>query len=122
MMGHGSRIQSINAITLMVFDMNRSLHFYTSLGFEVSYGGPEAPFSSLRVGNQFLNLMLDSQSIDRCTWGRIIFHVEDVDATYRIAIDSGHSPENVPRDADWGERFFHLDDPDGHKLSFARPL
>jgi uncharacterized glyoxalase superfamily protein PhnB len=28
----------------------------------------------------------------------------------------------VPRDAEWGERFFHLVDPDGHELSFARPL
>ena len=28
----------------------------------------------------------------------------------------------VPRDAEWGERFFHLTDPDGHELSFARPL
>jgi uncharacterized glyoxalase superfamily protein PhnB len=27
-----------------------------------------------------------------------------------------------PRDAEWGERFFHMDDPDGHELSFARPL
>jgi hypothetical protein len=22
----------------------------------------------------------------------------------------------------WGERYFHLTDPDGHALSFARPL
>ncbi len=27
-----------------------------------------------------------------------------------------------PRDAEWSERFFHTDDPDGHELSFARPL
>jgi hypothetical protein len=26
------------------------------------------------------------------------------------------------RDADWGERFFHFADPDGHELSFAQPL
>jgi uncharacterized glyoxalase superfamily protein PhnB len=23
----------------------------------------------------------------------------------------------APRDAEWGERFFHLTDPDGHELS-----
>jgi len=28
----------------------------------------------------------------------------------------------VPHDGEWGERFFHLIDPDGHELSFARPL
>ena len=27
-----------------------------------------------------------------------------------------------PRDAEWGERYFHILDPDGHELSFARPL
>ncbi|MEE9270499.1 MAG: VOC family protein, partial [Candidatus Krumholzibacteria bacterium] len=24
--------------------------------------------------------------------------------------------------AEWGERYFHITDPDGHELSFARPL
>jgi hypothetical protein len=24
-----------------------------------------------------------------------------------------------PQDAPWGERFFHVTDPDGHELSFA---
>jgi uncharacterized glyoxalase superfamily protein PhnB len=27
-----------------------------------------------------------------------------------------------PRDAEWGERFFHVTDPDGHEISFAWPL
>jgi uncharacterized glyoxalase superfamily protein PhnB len=27
-----------------------------------------------------------------------------------------------PRDAGWGERFFHITDPDGHELSFAELL
>jgi uncharacterized glyoxalase superfamily protein PhnB len=31
------------------------------------------------------------------------------------------APEE-PRDAEWGERYFHLTDPDGHELSFARPI
>jgi uncharacterized glyoxalase superfamily protein PhnB len=28
----------------------------------------------------------------------------------------------VPHDAEWGERYFHVTDPDGHELSFAWPL
>src|SRR6478735_9409496 len=31
-------------------------------------------------------------------------------------------PTTPHRDAEWGERFFHLTDPDGHELSFAWPL
>jgi uncharacterized glyoxalase superfamily protein PhnB len=27
-----------------------------------------------------------------------------------------------PQDASWGERYFHMADPDGHELSFARPF
>jgi hypothetical protein len=34
----------------------------------------------------------------------------------------GLNPEAAPRDAEWGERFFHLLDPDGRELSFAKPL
>ena len=46
----------------------------------------------------------------------------DVDALYDRALAAGYLPATVPRDAEWGERFFHLIDPDGHELSFARPL
>jgi uncharacterized glyoxalase superfamily protein PhnB len=37
-------------------------------------------------------------------------------------IAAGYRPDTAPRDAEWGERFFHLTDPDGHELSFACPL
>lgn len=117
-----SQVWSINALTLVVSDMASSLRFYDSLGFELLYGGPEGGFSSLRVGDQFLNLILGSESSDRGGWGRVIFLVDDVDAIYRIAVLAGHSLEAAPRDAEWGERYFQLDDPDGHRLRFARPL
>ena len=32
------------------------------------------------------------------------------------------TPAFAPQDAPWGERYFHLIDPDGHELSFAKPL
>ncbi|MEE8286768.1 MAG: VOC family protein, partial [Gammaproteobacteria bacterium] len=38
------------------------------------------------------------------------------------ALDHGIRPDTTPRDAEWGERYFHVTDPDGHELSFARPL
>ena len=34
----------------------------------------------------------------------------------------GWPPKRPPRDAEWGERYFHITDPDGHELSFARPV
>jgi uncharacterized glyoxalase superfamily protein PhnB len=48
--------------------------------------------------------------------------VSDVDTLYAQALDHGIRPDTTPRDAEWGERYFHVTDPDGHELSFARPL
>ena len=56
------------------------------------------------------------------SWGRVIFYVSDVDAFYDRATEAGLSPQFPPRNAEWGERYFHLSDRDGHELSFARPL
>ena len=41
---------------------------------------------------------------------------------YAHVLAQGFSPETAPRDAEWGERYFHLADPDRHALTFARPL
>ena len=41
---------------------------------------------------------------------------------YQRALDAQLAPEGAPTDAPWGERYFHIHDPDGHGLSFARPL
>lgn len=114
-------IESLSAVTLATADMRRAVRFYRSLGFVLRYGGEEAPFSSFTVGPGFLNLEAQAPGT-RASWGRVIFHVGDVDALYRRALDLGYGPSTAPRDAPWGERFFHLSDPDGHELSFARPL
>ena len=53
-------------------------------------------------------------------WGRAVIFVEDVDALHAQLTSAGvDAPE--PRDAPWGERYFHVLDPDGHELSFATP-
>jgi catechol 2,3-dioxygenase-like lactoylglutathione lyase family enzyme len=115
-------IESIDAVTLAVHDMSRSVRFYTALGFSVHYGGEHAAFTSLHAGSGYLNLI--AQPADRrwSWWGRVILHVSDVDAFYRRALAHGLSPSTSPADATWGERYFHISDPDGHELSFARPL
>jgi catechol 2,3-dioxygenase-like lactoylglutathione lyase family enzyme len=115
-------LREINAVTLSVADMGRSYRFYTLLGFETEYGGPDAAFTSLRIVGQFLNLDLTPGFHLAGVWGRVIFHVDSVDAVYRRALEAGFKPETEPRDAEWGERYFHILDPDGHELSFAKLL
>jgi len=115
-------IESISAITLATRDMARAVAFYEALGFERRYGGPDAPFTSFAVGAQHLNLTALEDGAVGPGWGRVILYVEDVDAMHRRVRAAGFEPAFAPRDADWGERYFHVADPDGHELSFARPL
>lgn len=123
-------LEGISAVTLFTADMARAVAFYEALGFGLHYGGPQARFTSLAVGTGYLNLMaaqppeqpwLARPAAERA-WGRVILYVSDVDALYRRARAAGLSPEAEPADAPWGERYFHLRDPDGHELSFARPI
>jgi catechol 2,3-dioxygenase-like lactoylglutathione lyase family enzyme len=116
------RIESISAITLVTADMSRAVQFYDALGFEKRYGGETSDFTSFHVGEGYLNLALRPEPGDVSGWGRSIFYVSDVDAMYARVVDAGFVPEFDPRDAPWGERYFHVQDPDGHELSFARPL
>jgi catechol 2,3-dioxygenase-like lactoylglutathione lyase family enzyme len=115
-------LEKISAITLATADMQRSVDFYRRLGFEVLHGGPDGDFTSFRVGDGYLNLALRPGYTPGSPWGRTIFYVSDVDAMYKAALVAGLHPETAPADATWHERYFHILDPDGHELSFARPL
>src|SRR5258707_968178 len=48
--------------------------------------------------------------------------IHQLKAGGKMVIPAGHRPNAAPRDDKWGERFFHLTDPDGHQPSFASPL
>jgi catechol 2,3-dioxygenase-like lactoylglutathione lyase family enzyme len=102
--------------------MPGAVRFYRALGFTVRYGGENAAFTSFHAGPSYLNLIAMPPERRWSWWGRVIFHVADVDAVYRQALAQGLAPEFAPMDADWGERYFHITDPDGHEISFAKPL
>jgi uncharacterized glyoxalase superfamily protein PhnB len=93
------------------------------LGYALKSGGRAARFTSFRAGSGYLNLaVMPLSQMERVGWGRMIFYVDDVDAQYERAVLVGLNPEFSPRDGSWGERYFHILDPDGHELSFARPV
>jgi catechol 2,3-dioxygenase-like lactoylglutathione lyase family enzyme len=102
--------------------MTRAVRFYQALGFVLYQGGEESSFTSLQAGASYLNLLVQPAGRSWSWWGRVIFHVTDVNALYQHALAAGLRPGDAPRDAPWGERYFHLTDPDGHELSFAQPL
>ena len=119
-------IKHISAVTFAVRDMACAIEFYRKLGFSLIYGDDDAAFSSLRAGEAFVNFAAGSQCTEeppynRRWWGRAIFRVDDVDAHHQALIAAGVSAD-PPSDASWGERYFHITDPDGHQLSFAELL
>ena len=123
------KVSKISAVTLLVSNMNSSVDFYSKIpNFKIVYGGSEAQFTSFLIDDKvksYLNLKLNkTHSTD---FGRIIFYTDDVDELFaymqddKIISELGKF-ESKPEDAAWGERFFHMLDPDGYKLSFATPL
>ena len=124
------KINKISAVTLFVNDMHKSCEFYSRIpGFRLAYGGPSVNFTSYEIGKEkqmYLNLELKTEYKNR-DFGRIIFYTDDVDELYsHLSSDQDFSKlvifENKPTTADWGERFFHLRDPDHYQLSFATPI
>ena len=123
------KVSKISAVTLLVSDMKRSVEFYSKIpNFKMVYGGSEAQFTSFLIDDavkSYLNLKLGkTHSTD---FGRIIFYTDDVDDLFTYMQDDKTvlalgKFESKPQDAIWGERFFHMLDPDGYKLSFATPL
>ena len=123
------KVSKISAVTLLVSDMERSVNFYSKIpNFKIVYGGSEAQFTSFLIDDtvkSYLNLKLGkTHSTD---FGRIIFYVDDVDEFFTYmqndeTISVLGKLESKPQDATWGERFFHMLDPDGYKLSFATPI
>ena len=114
-------VEKISAITLRVANMRESVRFYNDvLELEIIYGGEGSCFTSFRAkdGSAMLNLEHGDPGTQ---WGRLIFHVSDVDRFWAYLTEKGFHPES-PRDGSWGERYFHMRDPDGHELSFARPF
>jgi catechol 2,3-dioxygenase-like lactoylglutathione lyase family enzyme len=136
------KIYKISAVTLIIENMSRSCRFYSQIpGFKLVYGGSsDDTFTTFEIEEEHtskmcLNLEVsitnNNNSHDlqrkRKNSGRIIFYTEDVDRLYSYfrsnkEISDLISFEKEPTNAAWGERYFHIREPDGYQLSFAKPI
>jgi catechol 2,3-dioxygenase-like lactoylglutathione lyase family enzyme len=115
-------VEKVSAVTFRVTNMRASVQFYRDvLGMELIDGGEDSYFSSLRAREAESAILNLEKGDPGKHWGRLILHVTDVDAFWSHLTESGFDPAR-PQDGAWGERYFHMPDPDGHELSFARPL
>ena len=127
------KVSKISAVTIFTKNMKNSCMFYSSIPkFEISYGGLDSNFTTFKISQSpymYLNIELQQQIIEKANndYCRVIFHTEDVDALYYyLRNDDTFSSlakfETKPKDAEWGERFFQVRDPDGYTIVFATPL
>ena len=125
------KVTKISAITLRISDMKKSVDFYSKIpNFKIVYGGSDSQFTSFLIDDaskSYLNLRINEVAAEATHWSRIIFYVDDVDELFDYmenneTISRLGNLESKPVDAAWGERFFHVLDPDGYKLSFATPI
>ena len=127
------KVSKISAITIFTKNMKNSCMFYSNIPkFELTYGGPDTNFSTFRISESpemFLNI--ESPRIESPIQGgfpcRIIFHTDDVDALYYYlrnddTVSNLGKFETKPTDAEWGERFFQMQDPDGDPIVCATPI
>jgi catechol 2,3-dioxygenase-like lactoylglutathione lyase family enzyme len=132
------KVYRISAVTLIISNMERSCNFYSQIpGWKLVYGGScNDTFTTYEVGENIpkmsLNLELsrnndNKKEFKRRHFGRIIFHTEDVDKLYSYLKNNERISnmirfEDEPKNATWGERYFHIIEPDGYQLSFAKPI
>jgi len=98
-------VEKISAVTLRVANMETSVRFYNDfLGLEIIHGGEGSYFTSFctKDGNAILNL---EHGNARTQWGRLIFHVSDVDRFWANLTEKGFHPES-PRNGSWVRTLF----------------
>ena len=78
--------------------------------FHHLFGGDDSEFTTMSIepNGPHVNLISNHEA-DRTlvSWGRAIFHVDDVDDLHQRLIATGYQPDTEP-DASWGERYFAM--------------
>lgn len=126
------KVQKISAITLKIQNMRKEWKFYSKVpGLTPIYGGPNSTFTSFEMKDNFsnsktyLNLELTNGIPSNKNFGRIVIYSDNVDKLYNyFKNDENIAPiitiKNEPKDGEWGERFFHILDPEEYEISFAQ--
>jgi catechol 2,3-dioxygenase-like lactoylglutathione lyase family enzyme len=125
---------TFNAIGLAVADMATSFSFYRLLGLEFPAGSEHEPHAEALLPGD-IRLMFDAAGDPSSTKDdepsakdhepsakggpSLAFLCADpaeVDRVHAILADAGHHTVNAPWDADWGQRYAIVRDPDGYQV------
>ena len=126
------KLLKISAITLKIQNMRKEWQFYSKIpGLTLRYGGPDSSFTSFEMTDEFnnsksyINLELTNRLKFDTNFGRIIIYSKNVDNLYEYFKQDQDicrliKLKNKPVDGAWGERYFHILDPEKYELSFAQ--
>ncbi len=122
------------AVGLVVADMGRALDFYRALGVEFPAEADTAPHAEATLPGG-VRLMFDTHETVRSfnpewkpvdgTQMALAFDCDDpaaVDAMYENLVAAGYDGHRAPWDADWGQRYAAVYDPDGNSVDLFAPL
>lgn len=101
-------------------DLDRSLAFYTTLGFEVARR--TGPFAVVHWQGQRLFLAEDVNAPVGPRWCNLRIMVDDVEAHCMRLQALGIRPLHAPCDRSYGLRDFFVADPNGFEIRFAQAL
>lgn len=124
----GTMAPTFNAIGLAVADMATSLSFYRRLGLDIPAAADHEPHVEVELPGG-VRLMWDTHAVLQSfdpgfTPGvpggpSLAFRCADpaeVDAVHAALVAVGHRSAKSPWDAEWGQRYALVRDPDGHSV------
>jgi predicted enzyme related to lactoylglutathione lyase len=109
-------------VRINVSDLAQAIRWYeTNLGFEVTATWPpEKPnYAHFDMGEGSIFAIMEQDSKDVPSKGRLNFSVEDVDALWDKLKDKVEIVEEL-FDTPYGSRKFTIYDPDGNELGFVK--
>jgi PhnB protein len=121
-----------NSVTpyLIVEDANRAIEFYTqAFGAEEKFRlpmGERIGHAEIKIGDSFVMLADEFPEMNHLgpssrggPTSSIVLYVEDVDSSFRRALNAGAKEQRPVQDQFWGDRMGTLTDPFGHQWSLA---
>jgi uncharacterized glyoxalase superfamily protein PhnB len=126
----------LNAVSIVVADMGRSLAFYRLLGLDVPADADSQPHVEAALPGGMRVLWDTEETIRSFEPGfqrhgkgndgmSLAFELDspaEVDALYDELIGLGHHSEMKPWDAFWGQRYAVVKDPDGNGVDLFSAL
>jgi catechol 2,3-dioxygenase-like lactoylglutathione lyase family enzyme len=101
-------------------DLERSVEFYTALGFEIERR--TGRFAVVRWGRSYLFLSQDSRAVTGSRWTNVRVIVPDVDEAWNRVNRLGVPVVVTIGDRPYGLRDFTIADPAGFEVRFAQEL